>query len=266
MIPDRDRVAAAIVDTAAREIAPHYRRLDKSAVRTKDSASDLVTHVDEAAERALKAALRDIAPTAYFVGEETAAADPASVAQIVAGACWVVDPLDGTRNFVNGVDEFGVIVAYIEGGRTRGAWIYAVPLGAMAIGAAGGGVSWRGTAITTEPQRAEMPTGLRSVGWLAPSWRERIVGNLKTKVATRPGHCSAYAYLKLLAGEVDFKLSSRVHPWDHAAGAMMLSELGGEARWLDTEEPYAPQGSADRPLLATAPGRNWRDIAARIAG
>lgn len=266
MIPDRGRVEAAIVDIAAREIAPHYCRLDKSAIRTKESANDLVTHVDEATERALRTALLDIAPEASFVGEEMAAADPASVARIGACACWVVDPLDGTRNFVNGVDEFGVIVAYVEAGRTLGAWIYAVPLGAMAIGAAGGGVFWRGAAIKTEPQRAETPTGLRSVGWLAPSWRDRIAGSLMTKVATRPGHCSAYAYLKLLAGDVDFKLSSRIHPWDHAAGALMLSELGGEARWLDTGEPYAPQGSADRPLLATAPGRNWRDIALRLAG
>lgn len=266
MIPGRGRVAAAIADIAAREITPHYRRLDKSAIRTKESASDLVTHVDEATEKALQAALLAIEPAASFVGEEAAAADPGSVALVSAGACWIVDPLDGTRNFVNGVDEFGVIVAYVDAGRTLRGWIYAVPLGAMAIGVAGGGVSWRGAAISTMPQRVEKPTGLRSVGWLAPSWRERIVGNLKTKVSTSPGHCSAYAYLKLLSGEVDFKLSSRIHPWDHAAGAMMLSELGGEVRWLDTGEPYRPQASADRPLLATAPGRNWREIAARITG
>ena len=265
MRPDPERVAAMIAEIAQAEMIPHYRNLGAGAVKTKESPTDLVTIVDEAMELALKSRLLELTPGAAFVGEEAAATDP-SVADAIPHAerCWIVDPLDGTRNFVHGVDEFGTIVAFVENGVTTGAWIYAAPLGATAIASKGEGVSWRGKPVKTLPQAAAKPSGLRSTGWLKAEWRDLIVTSLKKNVVSHPGHCSAYAYLKLIEGEVDFKLSSRIHAWDHAAGALMLQELGGEVRWLDTGAPYAPQASQDRPILATAPERDWQAIAALL--
>ena len=243
-------------------MAPHFRNLGAGAVTTKESLTDLVTIVDTAMEKALKSQLLGLTPGAGFVGEELAAADPSIVARLDnEPRCWIVDPLDGTRNFVNGVEEFGVIVAYVDKGVTIAGWIYAAPMRQMAIAVRGEGVTWRGQRVRTAPQTAEKPFGLRSTGWLLGDWKERLVANLKREGISRPAHCSAYAYLKLIEGKVDFKLSSRVHAWDHAAGALMLSELGGEARWLDTRDMYQPQASADRPFLATAPGRDWAKIA-----
>ncbi len=60
----------------------------------------------------MRSALLDLTPGALFIGEEAAASDPAIARGIaMAERCWIVDPLDGTRNFVHGVDEFGSIVA-----------------------------------------------------------------------------------------------------------------------------------------------------------
>lgn len=265
MRPDLARVAAIVAEIANREIAPHYRRLRRADIKAKASPGDLVTIVDENVEKALHSALSELTPSACFVGEEASAADPEIAAALTnASECWVVDPLDGTRNFVNGVDEFGTIVAYVEKGETKAGWIYAVPMRAMAVAAQGEGSTWRGEKITVKPQQDETPYGLRSVGWLTPEWKDRLVAALKTNVVSRSGHCSAYAYLKLFEGDVDFKLSSRIHAWDHAAGALILAELGGKVRWLDNGEPYAPGKSRDAPLLATAPGRDWDDIARRL--
>jgi fructose-1,6-bisphosphatase/inositol monophosphatase family enzyme len=262
MSPDPARVAAIISDIAREEIAAKYRRLERQAVRAKAGPSDLVTDVDEAAERALRKALLALAPGAAFIGEETAAADPDIVAKLAeADSAWIVDPLDGTRNFVNGIDEFGVIIAYVEKGAATGGWIYAIPDDAMAIAIRGDGATYRGRPVKARRQQDEIPSGLRSTGWLRPPWRAKLVDSLQRNVRSRSGHCSAYGYLKLLCGEVDFKLSSRIHPWDHAAGALLLEEAGGEVRWLDSAEPYLPQPSRDHPLLATAPGRDWRAIA-----
>lgn len=262
MRPDPLRVAAVIAEIAEAEMLPHYRKLSADAVKTKESPADLVTIVDEAVEKALRRRLFELVPGAAFVGEEAAAADP-SIAKKIRNekSCWIVDPLDGTRNFVNGVDEFGTIVAFVEDGVATGGWIYAAPLRSMATAVRGEGVTWRGARPKTRPPAGGKPVGLRSTGWLKPEWRDRLAASLKTSVTSKPGHCSAYAYLKLIEGDVDFKLSSRIHAWDHAAGALMLEELGGQARWLDTRSPYAPQESEDRPLLATAPGRSWPDLA-----
>ncbi|MEM9706250.1 MAG: hypothetical protein AAF850_09270, partial [Pseudomonadota bacterium] len=73
-------------------------------------------------------------------------------------------------------------------------------------------------------------------------------------------------YIKLIRGDVDFKLSSRIHAWDHAAGALMVSELKGRVAFLDTNEDYRPMASADRPLLATARGDEFADIAFGLTG
>jgi len=265
MRPDPVRVAEIIAAVADEEIRPHFGRLDKESVRQKSSATDLVTRVDEATELALKKALSALTPGAGFVGEEAAAADPTIVAALAGpGRYWIVDPLDGTRNFVSGVAEFGTIVAYVENGRTLMGWILAVPDRACAIAVAGEGVQWNGGAPRTAPASAGVPTGLRSTGWLLPEWRDRLTQSLQTNVESRPGHCSAYAYLKLMVGDVDFTLSSRIHPWDHAAGALILDELGGRAAFLATGEAYRPQDSVDAPLVASAPGRDWAEIARRL--
>lgn len=265
MRPDPSRVAAVIAEVAAAEIAPYFGRLPKEAVREKSSATDLVTRVDEAAEAALRRALGALDPGAGFVGEEAAAADPSIVAALSGpGRFWIVDPLDGTRNFVNGTPEFGTIVAYVENGRTLMGFIHAVPDNDCAIAVRGGGVSWKGSAPVTASPAHEPPRGLRSTGWLTPEWRDRLTQSLRRNTASRPGHCSAYAYLKLMTGEVDFKLSSRIHPWDHAAGALILEELGGRAAFLAGGEEYSPRDSVDAPLIATAPGRDWTDVARRL--
>ncbi len=265
MIPDPYSVAAVISEIAANEIAPHFGKLEKEAVRYKSSATDLVTRVDEAAEAALEKALGALAPGAGFVGEEAAAADPSIVAALSGpGRFWIVDPLDGTRNFVNGEPEFGTIVAYVEDGRTLMGFIHAIPAQATAVAVRGEGVRWNGAAPIVAPAIAEPPQGLRSTGWLTPEWRDRLTSALRRNLASKPAHCSAYAYLKLMTGEEDFELSSRIHPWDHAAGALILDEIGGRTAFLATGAPYAPQDSIDAPLLATAPGRSWDDIARRL--
>jgi fructose-1,6-bisphosphatase/inositol monophosphatase family enzyme len=267
MRPDPHNVAALIAEIAQDEIAPYFGKLTADAVREKSAPGDLVTIVDEAAERALRLALKGLVPSASFIGEEAAAADPSIVDALRGeGAFWIVDPLDGTRNFVRGEPEFGTIVAYAENGRTLMGWIHAIPDAATAIGVSGAGVEWRGERLSPERRVADPPEGYRSTGWLSPAWKDRLVEALRSKVRSRPGNCAAYAYLALLRGETDFNLSSRVHPWDHAAGALMLAEASGAVRWLERGDDYAPAPSRDAPLLATAPGRSWIDIAGRLLG
>lgn len=262
MSVDPEKVARLIGDIAETIIAPKFGALPKEAVRAKSGPNDLVTEVDEAAERALEKALCDIDPGAYFIGEESVARDPARVDKLAGdGAFWVVDPLDGTRNFVRGVNEFGSIVAYVKNGETRMGWIYGVPDRACAIAVKGEGASWAGEKLHPPPAGAAPRRGLRSLSWLADEERERIKRALDARFETGNGHCSAYAYLLLARGEIDFKVSSRIHPWDHLAGALLLSELGGRAAFLGSGEDYRPRPPLDRALLAVAPGRSWGTLA-----
>lgn len=262
MIVDVEKVAALIAEIAEAEIMPRYGKLKAEEIRQKAGPHDLVTEVDEATERALEAALRGLHPGAGFVGEELAAKNPEAANVLCGeGAFWVVDPLDGTRNFVNNVDEFGVIVALVEDGETRAGWIYAAPEKASAIAEKGEGATWRGARIAPQNIAREKLVGLRSLGWLPPERADRIRTNLKEHFESRSNQCSAYAYLSLIRGKADFKISSLIHPWDHAAGVLMVNETGGKAAFLDDEEPYTPRGSVQKPLLVSAARREWAGIA-----
>jgi fructose-1,6-bisphosphatase/inositol monophosphatase family enzyme len=263
MTVDPERVAAALTKVAAQVILPRFGALGAHEVRQKSGPSDLVTEVDESAETALREVLGEIAPDAAFVGEEGVAKD-GSLEGVLGqkGAVWVVDPLDGTRNFVAGIREFGTIVALVVDGRTMGGWICAIPDGYCAWAVRGEGAFIDGVAITPHPPKERL-AALRSLGWLDPREADRLRNRLKRHFADQPSHCSAYAYLKLAHGAVDLKISSRIHAWDHLAGALILDELGGRTAFLDGA-PYRAGPSADRALLATAPGRDWNAIAARL--
>ena len=254
---DIQRVADRIAEIAEDEIMNRFGKLSPTDIRAKSGPQDFVTEADEAAERRLESVLKEISPDAAFIGEERAAADPSIVEALAGdGAFWIVDPLDGTRNFINGKSEFGSIVAYVVDGQTQIGWIYAAPDRKCALVERGNGAEWAGAPLTPSPPSESPPRGLRSIGWLTPKWRGVLPRNLKENFTSKSMHCSAYAYLKTALGEVDFKVSSRLHPWDHAAGVLLVEETGGVSSYLDDGAAYRPGPSTDRPLLVSASGRD----------
>src|SRR4051794_19500572 len=99
---------------------PRFKALADGAVRHKTSIFDPVSEADEAAERVITAALRAAFPGALIVGEEATAADPSLLARVAeAPLVFVVDPIDGTRNFVAGLPLFGVMAAAIVTGEIK---------------------------------------------------------------------------------------------------------------------------------------------------
>lgn len=250
MIIDLERVAVLIADVAETEIAPRFGRLAKGDIDTKSGPNDFVTEADRAAEEALSAGLKDIYPGAGFIGEESAAGEPSILDALNdGGAFWIVDPLDGTRNFVQGRDEFGSIVALVEDGEIRAGWIYAIPEKAFAMAERGEGASWEGAPLGPLLATNQELTGYRAIGNLTEPWKSSMTPALRNGFVTKPARCSAYAYIHLVTGAADFALYSRCSPWDHASGALMINEIGGKAQYLDTREPYQPVMTQGRPLL-----------------
>ena len=265
MIVDPEKVASVIEEIAEAEILSRYGKLAKKDIDTKSGPNDFVTAADHAAEAALRRALSDIYPGAGFIGEEGVADDPESLAQLEGdGAFWIVDPLDGTRNFIERVDEFGTIVALVVDGETQAGWIYGAPDRKIAIGMRGEGVSWDGERMSASDDQVVALTGYRAIGNLAEPWKSRLIPQLKTQFETQPARCSAYAYIKMIRGQEHFGLYSRCSPWDHAAGVLMLNEIGGKAEYLDDNAPYRPVATQGRPLLAASNVQFFTKIANAI--
>jgi fructose-1,6-bisphosphatase/inositol monophosphatase family enzyme len=250
---------AAIMDVVARDIIlPRFGALPKSAVRQKSGPNDLVTEVDEAAEAALREALHKVRPDARFIGEESVAHDPNLEQELTkGGAFWIVDPLDGTRNYVAGAPDFGTIIALVEDGRAQAGWILAAPERSCLWAVRGKGARLDGAAFAPAAATQEKAMALRSIGWLAPAAQIEMRARLSAHFQSTAHHCSASAYRQLALGLADCKVSSRIHPWDHVAGVLILEELGGKAAYLEDSQPYKPAPSKDRALLASAPGRDW---------
>ena len=261
MIVDLEKVASLIAEIAAEEIAPRFGKLTEADIDTKTGPNDFVTLADRGAEEKLQRALAGIYPGATFIGEEGAADDPSILENLGDdGAFWIVDPLDGTGNFVRGRPEFGTIVALVENGETRMGWIYAIPDQAFAIGSKGDGATWRGSKLTALVASDDQLKGYRAIGKLIEPWKSQLTQPLRGAFETEPTKCAAYGYINLIQGSRDFGLYSRCHPWDHAAGIMMISEIGGRAEYLDNAATYTPIPTIGRPLLVSGNQENWARV------
>jgi fructose-1,6-bisphosphatase/inositol monophosphatase family enzyme len=250
---DVERVAELMRETAAAELLPRFRNLATHEVRHK-RPGDIVTVADVAAEQRLASGLSKILPGVAVVGEEAAENDMGLLALIgrPGERCWIVDPLDGTANFAAGRDRFAMIVALVQDTETVAGWILDVPNGRMAVALKGQGVAVDGKAFDIKsPARA--PNGL--VGYKT---RKQFEQQLTREQRRRLGelstlNCAGREYIEILSGRYDFCLYRMTKPWDHAAGALMMTEAGGGAVRFNGQ-PFKPDGSIDSGIIA-APSR-----------
>ncbi|EKV31394.1 Archaeal fructose-1,6-bisphosphatase [Caenispirillum salinarum AK4] len=254
MTVDPDSVAAIIRDVARDEILPRYNTLEAHEVRSKSHPGDLVTAADEAAEAALATRLRALLPGSVVVGEEGTAADPRLLDRLKEDApVWVLDPVDGTRNFAHGVPRFAVMVALVRGGDTVCGWILDPVADVLYVAEQGAG-SWReGKRIRVSPARGPEAlvgaTGYRHAKLFKPHG-----------IRTRQSGSAAHDYMQASDGRVDFAVfRRRLNPWDHAAGALIHHEAGGFGRTVDGDS-YRP-GDREGDHLILAPDEDtWSRI------
>ena len=218
------RAAAAVI----REATPRVRALDW---RAKGPA-DFVSEVDLAAEERILAIVRRELPDAVVLAEETAAAVP--VARLAAGLAVVVDPLDGTTNFLHGYPEYAVSIAILERGEPVAAVVYDVPGDELFTAIAGRGCRLNGApcqvSTITDPQRALIGTGFpfKDVTDIAPyqAQMSRVMAGVSG--VRRPGAASI-DLASVACGRFDAFWETMLSPWDFAAGMLLVREAGGLA-------------------------------------
>ena len=149
-----EAVGRAVRAAVEEEVLPRWRRLAEDEVTTKTGSHDLVTVADQRAERQLADALAALLPGSAVVGEEGVHAHPASYQALAQEApVWIIDPVDGTRQFVAGEEGFCTMVALAQRGETYGAWIHAPALGRTAVARRG-----RGALLNGAPLHAGSPS------------------------------------------------------------------------------------------------------------
>ncbi|MFB7275310.1 inositol monophosphatase family protein [Streptomyces sp. NPDC056244] len=250
--PRVSAVEAAVRAAAAAEIMPRFRQLAAHEISEKSGPHDLVTTADRRAEEHLAAALTALLPGSLVVGEEAVHADPAVYDALRADApVWIVDPVDGTRQFVHGEPGFCTLVALAQGGEVLASWTYAAALDEMAIAVRG-----RGATLNGVPLRAGAPApGARlEIAMSHPDYttdeqKRALLGLYTEGISTRACGSAGLEYLAVARGALDAVAFNWELAWDHAAGLLLVTEAGGAQTTL-TGEPFRITGGNALPFTA----------------
>lgn len=241
---DLHQVGDALALAAGTEIMPRFGKLTSAQIRQKSSALDLVTDADEAAEAVIGTALATAFPGAFIVGEEGTHRSP-SLLQALDSAelAFLVDPIDGTKNFVCNLPLFGVMAAATIRGEIVGGAIYDPVCRDWAYALRGGGAWMEHEDGSRVPLRVAKPVpvsameGVVALGFLPELLRNTVIGNLTKLAASINLRCAAHEYRMAAAGYCHMLFYSRLMPWDHAAGWLLHREAGGYSAHFDGR-PY----------------------------
>jgi fructose-1,6-bisphosphatase/inositol monophosphatase family enzyme len=253
-----DAVTRILQEAAEVAITPRFRGLAEAEVFEK-SPGELVTVADREAEDMITPRLQALVD-APVVGEEAVAANPQLMTALrEAPAVWVVDPLDGTSNFVAGRRQWAVMAALIRGGVTVAGWIVR-PADDLVYECESGSGAWRNGVRASRAPASSQPTELRGAAYtrfMDPAARARLRAAAPLFARFGPGTSSAgFDYTRLMDGELDFVLFWRTLPWDHAPGTLLVTEAGGTVRRLDESE-YRPADTG-RGVLSAAGDECWQ--------
>lgn len=258
-----DAMHALLRDVSEKAILPHYQKLASHQIEAK-AADDVVTVADKLSEEMLAEGLEKIIPGLAIVGEEASHADP-SVQDRLSGSCWIIDPLDGTRNFASGKPPFGILIAMSDGGEAHTGWIYDVLTGRFCVAHRGKGAFVNGEKITARSTGEALPVAAISLIFMDPAHREQISERVAPhyRLVDVP-YCAAEQYPRLVLGENDVSIFERTLAWDHAAGVLFLNEAGGKAARPDGS-PYRVDEWDRKGLLGACSPAMWDRLAGQLA-
>ena len=238
------RFAHELADCADAATLPRFRALDLR-VETKPDLTP-VSDADRAAEEAIRALVARARPGEGVLGEE--------LGDDGTGVRWIVDPIDGTRNFVRGVPVWGTLLALERDGTVEVGLVSAPALGRRWWASRGGGAWAAGAtarvshvarledAVVSTTSPAAMPGGWAAVA--ARAWSDRGFGDF-------------WQYCLLAEGSIDVATDSVLQLWDYAAVALLVAEAGGRCSTLGGGAPepgasfLATNGALHDEVLAT---------------
>jgi myo-inositol-1(or 4)-monophosphatase len=249
-IDARYRFACGLARRAGERALAHWRSRGGLVVELKGS-QDWVSEADRDVERLLHEEISTAFPNDRFLGEETAASFSGALDR-----CWIIDPIDGTHNFLRGVPYWNVAIAYVQQGRAQLAVTYDVPNDALyrAQRGAGGVCEERGEATplavapTTSLDRAFVALGHND---RAPSERYLAIRRrmMERGIAMRNLGSGALQLAYVARGRFDGFIELELAIWDAIGGLLLVEEAGGYVA------PFAPATPTSKAaVLACAPG------------
>ncbi|MGI5120401.1 histidinol-phosphatase [Marinactinospora thermotolerans] len=221
------RLAHVLADAADDISLKHFRSLDLK-VDTKPDLTP-VTEADRSVEEALRGVLSRARPRDAVVGEEYGRTGSAS-------RCWVIDPIDGTKNYVRGVPVWATLIALLEGDRPVVGLVSAPALNRRWWAARDGG-AWSGRSLAKATRcRVSQVTRIEDAslsyssltGWEEQQRLESFLGLTRSVWRTR-AYGDFWSHVMVAEGVVDISAEPELSLWDAAPLPVILEEAGGRA-------------------------------------
>ena len=261
----RSAVINIIRRASKAEVLPRFRALAAGDIAVKSRADDLVTVADTATEAMITRALQIAFPSALIVGEEATAKDASLLGKIAdAPLAFIIDPIDGTWNYAHGLGVFGIILSVTRFGRPAFGLIYDPLQDDWAI------ADDQSPAQLQRPFGAPLPLkaamgksveamdGFIPLGLFADDKKAQVAASLPSFNRTDALRCSAHEYRMLAQGHADFMLTALLHPWDHAAGALICAQAGCHVEMLEGGDYSAARHEGH--LLVASDKTSWNKL------
>jgi myo-inositol-1(or 4)-monophosphatase len=185
------------------------------------SRNNPVTTADLEANRKIREIIQGKFPEDGWLSEE----DGDDTRRLASSRVWIVDPIDGTKEFIEGVPQFAVSIGFVDDGRPKAAVIYNPVEGRLYRASAGQGAELNGNPIHVGPRR-EIHGALLLVSRSEPLRKFQVFVDL---CEIQSVGSIAYRLAKVAGGEGDGTLTFRsIHEWDVCAGVLMVEEAGGK--------------------------------------
>ncbi|MFE3452135.1 inositol monophosphatase family protein [Nonomuraea sp. NPDC059194] len=230
---------AALATDIAREAGDMLlakRPSNPEVVQTKSSPTDVVTALDRASEDLIRARIRQARPDDMILGEEGGDTPGSS------GVRWVVDPIDGTVNFLYGLPEWAVSIAVEVDGRIVAGAVNVVPRGELFSASLGGGAVLHQDGLPMSRLRCNsgvpLAQALVATGFGYDAARRRVQGQVVAAVLPavrdiRRGGSCAIDLCSVAAGRVDAYYERGINYWDYAAAGLIAAEAGARIGGLN---------------------------------
>jgi myo-inositol-1(or 4)-monophosphatase len=221
---------------------------------SKSSTEDIVTFADRETEALIRSRLKEARPDDGFFGEESGAEPGTS------GLTWVVDPIDGTVNFLYGIPQYAVSIAVVDGPPDPSSWtalagVVINPASGELFSATAGGGAFLGEERIRVSAPPELSQALVGTGFSyraeVRTEQARIVLGLISRVRDiRRMGSAALDLCAVACGRLDAYFERELNPWDHAAGALIAAEAGARVSGLGDERASRIFTLAASPALA----------------
>jgi myo-inositol-1(or 4)-monophosphatase len=243
-------LAESIAREAGASLRDAFASLGSLEISTKSTATDLVSDADVATERLIRARLHESRPGDAILGEEGGEGEGTT------GLRWVVDPLDGTVNFLFGIPQWAVSIACEDAGGTLIGVVYDAERDELFSAERGGPPTLDGRPITSSIKQ-DLATALVGTGFGYDAEVRRaqaavVAGLLPHCRDVRRFGAAAIDLAWTACGRLDAYYEHGLNPWDLAAGGLICQCAGLELRDLDPVGPSNPGVVVGPPTLVDA--------------